>query len=84
MNMSFKQVLLTNWHFRRWLALFAGIFFAFQAINESDTFSWVISFVLLFQAVTNTGCFGGKTCGVPLPEDTRQTEPSDITYTTIK
>jgi len=78
-----KQKLFSNWHTRRWIALIAGLFFAYQAFNNSEALTGVLSFLFLFQAVTNSGCFGSRGCAVPT-SDTVETENSEVIYTEIK
>lgn len=78
-----KQKLFTNWHMRRWIALIAGLFFAYQAIINSEALTGVLSALLLFQAVTNSGCFGSRGCAVPA-NDMVETENTEVIYTEIK
>lgn len=62
-----KQVLLSNWHFMRWLRLALGLFIGVQAFQLHDTLSGFIAAFLLFQVITNTGCCGASGCSVPAP-----------------
>lgn len=77
------QKLFSNWHTRRWIALIAGLFFAYQAFTNSEAITGILSFLLLFQAVTNSGCFGSHGCAIPTTDIEGDTENSEITYTQI-
>ena len=63
---NFKQTLLSNWHFMRWLRLGLGLFVGYQSIIAHDPLAGFISAFLLFQAVSNTGCGGVGGCAVPV------------------
>lgn len=60
-----KQTLFTQWNFMRALRLVAGIFFLVQAYMIHDTIAGFVGALLLFQALTNTGCCGVGGCAVP-------------------
>lgn len=57
-----KTVIFTNWHFARWIRLGLGLFIATQSVLAHDAFSGVIAALLLFQALSNTGCCGASGC----------------------
>lgn len=56
------QSFLTGWHFTRWFRLGLGIFVMIQSIQTTDYMAGVLGILLLFQAVTNTGCCGVSGC----------------------
>ncbi len=60
-----KQTLFTQWNLIRWIRLAAGIYLAVQAVQIHDTIAGFLSFIFLFQAITNTGCCGVSGCAVP-------------------
>lgn len=62
---NFRQTLLSNWHFMRWLRLGLGSFVGYQSIMAHDPLAGFIAAFLLFQAVSNTGCGGVGGCAVP-------------------
>lgn len=68
---SILSTVLTSWHpvrnLGRWLRLAFGLFLAVQAWQLHDVPSGFLSAVLLFQAVTNTGCCGAAGCALPPP-----------------
>lgn len=61
---AFRENLLTNWHFMRWLRLGLGLFVGIQAIQLHDALAGMVSAFFLFQVVTNTGCCGAGGCAV--------------------
>jgi hypothetical protein len=63
---SIKQMLFTGWNIMRWVRLILGLVIAVQALQQRDSLSGLIAAVLLFQAVTNTGCCGAQGCSVPV------------------
>lgn len=65
---TFKQTLLTNWNFMRWLRLSIGVYAAIQAVLMHDTVLGFFSAFFLVQAVTNTGCCGTQACVAPAVE----------------
>jgi hypothetical protein len=62
---TIKQTLFSQWNLIRWIRLAAGIFLAAQAVQLHDAIAGFLSFIFLFQAVTNTGCCGVSGCAVP-------------------
>ncbi|TXK45845.1 hypothetical protein FVR03_11680 [Pontibacter qinzhouensis] len=56
---------LTGWHLARWIRLVLGIALLVQAVATSDLLVGALSLVLLFQAITNSGCCGPSGCSVP-------------------
>ena len=67
----------------RWLRLGLGIFIAIQAVQSQDTLSGFISALLLFQAMTNTGCCGANGCAVPTTK-TKSDKIEDVEFEEIK
>ena len=88
MPASFKQHIFTNWGFRRFLGLGLALFFAIQSIQLGDALIGVISVLLLFQVVTNTGCFGSAGCSINYDEqaetDNTGNEIKDVKFTEVK
>lgn len=78
-----KETLFTNWSFMRILRLGLGIFFAIQAIQVHDTFAGFASIILLFQAITNTGCCGARGCAVPKNKNSSE-KSQEIEFEEIK
>ena len=50
----------------RLLRLVLGSFIAYQAITLHDTMAGLIASLLLFQALSNTGCCGTQSCAAPM------------------
>ena len=63
--MSQFQAFISGLSFLRILRFALGVFMGIQAVHGSDIFAGVLSALLLWQAYTNTGCFGGS-CSVPV------------------
>jgi hypothetical protein len=83
MSAAIKQVLFNNWHLMRWLRLALGLFIMVQAIRRHDGFAGAIAVFLLFQAVTNTGCCGSGSCGLPGNNQTTK-KPEELLYEEVK
>jgi len=62
---NLKYQLFTGWHLTRWIRLVMGLALLIQAIVASDMLAGAFAFILLFQAVTNTGCCGPAGCSIP-------------------
>lgn len=85
---AIKQTLFTQWSLMRWVRLIAGMFFIVQAFNIHDTIAGFVGSLLLFQALTNTGCCGASGCAVPAKSKTSETvttvEYEEVTATDKK
>ena len=55
-----KTLLLKNWNLMRILRLVIGIWAIVEAIQSKEPLLGIMGGILLFMAVTNTGCFGAK------------------------
>jgi hypothetical protein len=60
-----KQLLFTNWHMMRWIRLMAGLFLGVGSWQMHDLWLGLAAGLLLFQAITNTGCCGSGACQIP-------------------
>lgn len=83
---SIKYILTTNWHPMRWIALSLGLFFGIQSIINGDGIMGFLGVFFLYQAITNSGCFGSRGCEpayqkVKSPD---KQEIEDIEFTEIK
>ncbi len=58
-----KRLLVTNWHFMRFLRLGFAVFLFIQAYLLQEWFFIVFGFFFLFQALFNLGC-GPNACGI--------------------
>ncbi len=81
---TIKQMIFTNWHFMRWLRLVLGGFIAIQAIQNHDLVPGLIGVFFLYQAITNTGCCGTKSCAVTPTKNTEEIKVRDIEFEEIK
>ena len=59
-----KNIFLTNWGLNRTIRLILGLIITYQAIIHKDPIAGLLAFFLLFQSVTNTGCYGNS-CAIP-------------------
>ena len=60
---TIKNTLLTNWNFMRWLRFALALIIAYQAFEIQSGLMALISALILFQALSNTGC-GASGCYV--------------------
>ncbi|MCP9290128.1 MULTISPECIES: hypothetical protein [Gracilimonas] len=83
--MSSKNILFTNWHAMRWVALGIAVFFATLAIIDREIITGMLAAFFLFQAVTNKGCMVSPSCGIPVDENqTSFKEYEEPDFTEIK
>lgn len=77
---------LVNWPLWRIIALAAGLFFSYQAVWYQDAVPGFLGAFFLFQAVTNIGCLGSRSCAVPEPDKEHhgKDEITDIEFAEIK
>lgn len=76
----------SNWGVLRIFALLMGCFVMSQAVATSSTMAMVFGAFILFQAVTNTGCFSTQGCATPAPvaEKVKSMDANDAEFTEIK
>jgi len=60
-----RTILLTNWHFMRFIRLAIGIILLVQAFTAHDYVPGAIALFFLYQAIANAGCGGSGACIVP-------------------
>lgn len=78
-----KTILLSGWHFMRFLRLAMGIIFMIQAVQMQDKLIGVIALIFLYQAIFNKGCCGVNACAKRT--NTVSTEQiEDISFKEIK
>ncbi len=85
MDSKVADKLFTNWPLRRWIALGAGAFFLYQAFWYQDAVPGLLGAFFLFQAITNTGCLGSRSCAVPEAKSNRYptNEINDVEFSEI-
>ncbi len=76
----------SNWGVLRIVALVMGCLVMSQAAATSSTMAMVFGAFILFQAVTNTGCFSTKGCAVPATPTGKSnaTSAADAEFTEVK
>jgi hypothetical protein len=60
-----KQQLLSGWNVIRWIRLIFGIAILIQAVEIGQPLIGIVAAILLFQAISNTGCCGKNGCSIP-------------------
>ena len=75
----------SNWGILRIFALAMGCFVMSQAVATDSTMALVFGAFILFQVITNTGCFSTKGCAVPAKVTTAPAgEAADAEFTEVK
>jgi hypothetical protein len=75
----------SNWGFLRIIGLAMGCFVMSQAVSTSSTMAMIFGAFILFQVVTNTGCFSTKGCAVPANNAVAEASGElDADYTEVK
>lgn len=67
----------------RWVRLVMGLFIAFQAFEMQSVLMAFLSAIVLFQALTNTGCCGASGCSVDVPK-IKKDQVEDVKFEEIK
>jgi hypothetical protein len=79
-----KEQLFPNWYPMRWFMLILGVVLGYSYLVSGPAISGLLSLLILFQAVTNTGCLLGHCT----PAVNHQTKPDlnldDVTFEEIK
>lgn len=79
MNSKTINNILSDWPLRRIIGLAAGLFFIYQAFWYQDAIPGFLGAFFLFQAITNTGCLGSRSCAVPEPGSNRSENNNEVT-----
>ena len=77
------ETLFNDWNFMRLLRLGLGIYISVQAIETLSILSGIVAVFFLFQAITNTGCCGTKSCAVPIKKGNSD-KIEEVEYEEIK
>lgn len=79
-----KEQIFSNWYPMRWIVLTLGLILGYNYLAHSAAIYGILSLILLFQAVTNTGCLLGY-CSPSLHQspDT-DSGLDDVTFEEIK
>lgn len=79
-----KEQLFSNWYPLRWFMLLAGLFFGYNYLADGTAISGLLSLIILFQALTNTGCLLGY-CSPGFQDQAKpESAPKDVTFEEIK
>lgn len=80
---AIQNILLTDWHLMRFVRLGIGLAIGFNAWQEGSGMIGLLAGLLIFQALSNTGCGGSGGCAVPSNSKSSGTE-NEITFTEIQ
>lgn len=58
-QMNLKEQLFSNWYPMRWFMLILGLVLGYNYLVNNAVISGLFSLLILFQALTNTGCLLG-------------------------
>lgn len=75
---SIINTLRYGWSFMRIIRLTLGSMIVYQAVVYHDSIAGLIGGLLLFQAVTNTGCCGTSSCSTPISKVDKQKEETNF------
>lgn len=82
--MNLKEQLLSNWYPMRWFMLIVGIVLGYNYLVNGAAISGLLSLIILFQAVTNTGCLLGH-CSPSVDYQAKtDSDLDDVTFEEIK
>ncbi|MGA0558411.1 hypothetical protein ACO2Q8_17250 [Larkinella sp. VNQ87] len=70
------KLLLTNWHWMRWLRLGIGLYLVFETVRTPNWPLGLLAAFFVVQALTNTGC-GTRACSLPKTGNKNRPEPVD-------
>jgi hypothetical protein len=73
-----RNLLMTGWNFMRVIRLILGAMLLIQAIQTKFVAAGLLGGLLLFQAISNTGCCGAGGCAVPNSRNAKTNEKSGI------
>lgn len=79
-----KEQLFSNWYPMRWFMLILGMVLAYNFLVHDAAISGLLSLIILFQTLTNTGCLLGR-CTTPANNITdTDSDLENITFEEIK
>ena len=78
-----KQILFTNWNFRRILFLGAGIFISIQSIQQKEWMGVIFGSYFTLMGIFQLGCASGN-CAIRMEKVTSSNEAEEITFEEIK
>ncbi len=82
--MMLKEQLFSNWYPMRWFMLIVGMVLGYNYLANGAAISGLLSLVILFQALTNTGCLLGH-CTTPVDNTTHtDSDLENVTFEEIK
>lgn len=79
-----KEQLFSNWYPLRWFMLIAGLLLGYHYLANDTVISGLLSLIVLFQALTNTGCLLGYCSPGSYHQTQSDSPPEDVTFEEIK
>lgn len=79
-----KEQLFSNWYPMRWFMLILGLVLGINYLAGGAAFSGLISLVILFQTITNTGCLLGHCTPAVNHQHNANSSLDDVTFKEIK
>lgn len=79
-----KEQLFSNWYPMRWVMLILGLVLGYSYLASGSAISGLLSLVILFQALTNTGCLLGQCKPVDQHQAKTNSGMEDVTFEEIK
>ncbi|WP_234570577.1 hypothetical protein [Rhodohalobacter sp. 614A] len=82
--MMLKEQLFSNWYPMRWFMLILGFVLGYNFLASGSSISGLLSLVILFQALTNTGCLLGHCTPAVHHQTKSDLNLDDVTFEEIK
>lgn len=82
--MMLKEQLFSNWYPVRWFMLILGFVLGYNFLASGSSISGLLSLVILFQAITNTGCLLGHCTPAVHHQTKSDLNLDDVTFEEIK
>lgn len=79
-----KEQLFSNWYPMRWFMLILGLVLGYNYLANDAAISGLLSLIILFQAIANTGCVLGHCTPAVHPESNAGSGLEDVTFDEIK
>lgn len=80
---TIQNTLFTDWHLMRFVRLGMGLAIGFNAWQVGSGMIGLLAGILIFQALSNTGCCGSGGCAVPAKPANSGTE-NETVFTEIQ
>ncbi|MDZ7718432.1 MAG: hypothetical protein U5K72_06390 [Balneolaceae bacterium] len=82
--MNIKEQIFSNWYPMRWAMLILGLVLGYNYLANGAAISGLLSLLILFQTVTNTGCLLGRCKPAVSHQTNSSANVEDVTFEEIK